>query len=104
MSLTERAFQRQVTDLAELRGWEYVHFRPARTADSWRTPVQGSLGRGWPDLVLARGSEVLAVELKSDRAKPTPEQTRVLAVLEGAGIRCAVWRPADWSTIEDVLR
>lgn len=104
MTLTERDFQRQVTELAELRGWEYLHLRPARTADSWRTPVQGSLGKGWPDLVLARGSEVLAVELKSDRAKPTPEQVRVLSVLEHAGIRCAVWRPADWERIEAVLR
>lgn len=104
MTIAERDFQRQVTDLAELRGWEYVHFRPARTADSWRTAVQGSLGKGWPDLVLARGSEVLAVELKSDRGKPTPEQERVLSVLSEAGIRCAVWRPADWEWIEGVLR
>jgi hypothetical protein len=101
--LTERDFQRQVCELATIRGWSYLHIRAARTADSWRTPISGPLGKGWPDLVLVRGSQLIAVELKRDGAKTTPDQERVLKLLEEA-IPVFTFRPADWSRVEAVLR
>ena len=44
--MTEREFQQQVTDLAELYGWAWAHFRPAQPTKGWRTPVSGPLGKG----------------------------------------------------------
>ena len=122
--LTEREFMEQVTQLAELRGWSWAHFRPAQTAKGWRTPVSGPLGKGWPDLVLVRERDrrLLFAELKRDGAKLTPEQGSVMAVLEtvqsGAlwsdyrhidppirpSVEVWTWRPADWDMVEVCLR
>jgi hypothetical protein len=46
--LSEAAFTDAVIELARLGGWRVAHFRPARTASGWRTPVQGD-GAGFPD-------------------------------------------------------
>jgi VRR-NUC domain len=120
--LTETEFQRQVTDLAEILGWQWVHFRPAQTSRGWRTPVSGPLGKGWPDLVLVRERDrrLLFIELKAGKGKTTPEQNRVFEALywlqtEGCfasdgtrlgGTRIAVhrWWPQHWDEIEAVLR
>lgn len=92
--------------LAIVLGWEVVHFRPARTAYGWRTAVQGTLGAGWPDLVLARGRDgrLKLRELKRDGEAPSPEQRRVLAVLGACGLDVGVWRPADLEAIAAELR
>lgn len=100
--LSERDFLGQVIDLARLCGWLVHHQRPARTAQGWRSAVQGH--KGFPDLVLVRGPYVLFVELKTDSGKTTPEQEDWLARLKAAGAWACVWRPGDWQTIEWVLR
>ena len=51
-TLTEAAFLRQIRELAALLGFHGAHFRPALTARGWRTPVQGSIGAGFVDVVL----------------------------------------------------
>jgi len=101
--LSERDFMAQVTQLAAIRHWHWVHIRPGMTRDSWRTPVSGPLGKGFPDLLLVRGERILFAELKRDGAKPTPEQVEVLGILSGAA-ETAVWSPLDWTEIEQVLR
>ena len=60
-SITESEFQRQVIQLAKLRGWLVHHTRPARIkvqgVETYRTPIAGHAG--FPDLVLARrGREI----------------------------------------------
>lgn len=109
---------RQVTDLAELRGWAWLHVRPGRTADSWRTPVSGPLGKGWPDLVLVREHDrrLIFAELKRDSMHLTPEQQAVMATLGSLAaepqlhslavplVNVFTWRPSDWDEIEAVLR
>ena len=113
--VTEAQFQRQVTDLAKLRGWQWVHFRPARRSNGdWYTPVEGPLGAGWPDLVLVRRHEIRFVELKTDKNAPTAAQAMVLSVLEEASagwcwdchqdVQTFVWRPKDWPEIEKELK
>jgi hypothetical protein len=102
-SIRESDFQRQVTDLAEIYHWSYVHFRPARTAQGWRTPVQGPLGKGWPDLILVRGDRLMAVELKAEGKLPTIDQIGVLGVLAGAGAETHVWHPEDFDAIQAAL-
>ncbi|MBA3575580.1 MAG: VRR-NUC domain-containing protein, partial [Pseudonocardiales bacterium] len=85
--MSEADFQRQVTELAELLGWVWAHFRPARTAHGWRTPVSGPIGAGFPDLVLARERDrrLLFAELKADDGRVTPAEQRVLDTLRAVG-------------------
>jgi hypothetical protein len=115
LELNERGFQRQVTDLAALLGWEHVHFRPAQTAKGWRTPVSGTLGAGFVDLVLVRAKDhrLIFAELKAEKGRLTYEQDRVLDVLRSlttdqygapTSIEVHVWRPSDLDEIAEVLR
>lgn len=100
-ALTEREFQGQVTDIAALYGWSFVHFRPAKTDRGWRVPVEGPLGKGWPDLVLVQPQRgrTLAVELKREQGYGlTADQEYVHRILEAGGWRVAVWRPSDLSS------
>ncbi len=94
----------QVTDLAAALGWSWVHFRPAQTTHGWRTPVQGPLGVGWPDLVIVRGSRILGVELKRQTGHPTDRQSWVLSLLAGAGVETHVIRPSDLNRAGEILR
>ena len=106
-SLTEAEFAAQVTDLATLLGWSAAHFRPAQTSKGWRTPVSGSLGKGWPDYVFAHPTHgVLFRELKRDGGNLTGDQLVVIALLRRAGANVAVWRPRDMDSgrIERELR
>lgn len=82
-----------VLEMASTLGIRTAHFRPAKTAQGWRTPVQGD-GKGWPDLVLV-GTTVLYRELKSARGGPSKEQGLWLAALTRAGQDAGVWQPAD---------
>ena len=91
-----RKFEEQVIEFATSQGWLVHHVRPCRTAKGWRTPVSGH--PGFPDLVLARDGLLLAVELKTGKARLSGEQrtwhdelTRTCAVVR-------TWRPEDWDT------
>ncbi len=100
-TMREADFQKQVTDLADIKGYRWVHFRPAQTMKGWRTATSGPLGRGWPDLVLVRRGVLIFAELKRQDEKPTPEQAVVLEYLaanladETVRVKVAVWRPSD---------
>ncbi len=100
--ITEREFQRQVTDAAELFGWSWVAWRPAMTAKGWRTPVSGPLGKGWPDLTLVRDDRLIFAELKSQDGRLTPAQRDVLDLL-GHTAEVHVWRPSDLDEVLDTL-
>lgn len=104
--ISEVDFMTQVTDLAEILGWTWVHWRPARTVHGWRTPVSGPLGKGWPDLFLARvrDQRVLLVECKRDGGRLTADQQIVEDLLRDCGLTVCVWMPRDWDTIVEVLR
>ncbi len=103
-SMTEAELLDAVVDLGHLFGWRAAHFRPARTAHGWRTPVAAD-GAGWPDLTLVRGDRLVFAELKSERGKTTTEQTEWLEHLDKVA-EVHVWRPGDWAdgAIETVLR
>lgn len=104
----EAELQQQLIDpqkgLAPMLGWRVLHLRPARTKHGWRTPVEGDLGKGWPDLVLVRRDRVIFAELKSDTGKLTEEQRDVLGALQSAGMEVYVWRPRNIMEIADTLR
>ncbi len=89
--LTEAEFQSQVLELAHLYRWRVAHFRAARTAHGWRTPVAAD-GAGFPDIFAIRGRRCLAAELKRNaKSKLTPAQQDWLADMRSAGIEAYVW-------------
>lgn len=89
----EADLQSAVIDLARFHGCIVAHFRAARTAKGWATPVAAD-GKGFPDLVIV-GTGVLYRELKSDRGYLSREQQAWLCALTAAGQDADVWRPAD---------
>ena len=99
LKLSEAEFTRQVIGLAQSLGWLIAHFRAARTATGWATPVQGD-GKGFPDLlgVHLLKRRAFAAELKVGRNKATPEQKRWLQAFEAAGIPAYTWRPDEFET------
>ena len=100
LKMTEDELLTAVTDLASLRGWQWVHFRPGRTQDGeFRTMVQGPLGKGWVDLIFVRiPYQILFVELKSAAGRISHEQEGVIGYLrqlEILGVDVLIWRPED---------
>lgn len=85
MALTEileADFQRQLVGengVATMVGWEFAHWRPARTKHGWRTPGTGELAEGWPDLTLvrARDRRLILAELKKNGEHLKPAQLEV---------------------------
>jgi hypothetical protein len=99
----EGSFQAVVIDVARLAGWRVAHFRAARTAQGWRTPVTAD-GAGWPDLVLVRPPRLIFAELKSESGKLRPRQTEWLDVLRLLPqAETYLWRPSDWDALVEVL-
>lgn len=92
--MTESEFQQRVIDLAKLQGWYVHHVRPARTANGWRTAVQGH--SGFPDLVLAKPGHLIIAELKSARGRLGPGQRQWL---EALAPHARIWRPDDWDVV-----
>jgi VRR-NUC domain len=103
LPVDEQSFQAAVVDVGRLAGWRVAHFRPARTAKGWRTPVTAD-GAGWPDLVCARPPRLLFVELKAEVGTLRPQQTEWLDVLRLLpACETYVWRPSDWDALVEVL-
>jgi len=94
MKMSERQFQRTVSEYATLRKWLVHAERPARRqSGSYSTPIEGD--RGFPDLVLARDGEVVFAELKVGSNRPTVGQRAWLAALPNSYL----WYPKDMDEI-----
>ena len=103
-TMTEADFQAAVLELARLFRWRVAHFRAARTAHGWRTPVAAD-GAGWPDLFMVRGGRAVVAELKSESGRLRPEQREWLIELRACpGLEVFVWRPSDLEEIARILR
>jgi hypothetical protein len=99
----ERSFQAVVVETAQLAGWRVAHFRAAKTAKGWRTPVTAD-GAGWPDLVLVRPPRIIFAELKSETGELRPRQAEWLDVLRLLPqVEVRLWRPADWNALVEDL-
>ena len=99
---SEAGFQGWVMQLAEVCGWSTLHIGKCPKRNY--TPTQGTMSKGWPDLVLIRDGTLICAELKTDKKYPTPQQREVHAALEACGIAVYVWRPKDRPDIEEILR
>ena len=84
--MSEASLQRRILGLARELGWKAYH-----THDSRRSQP------GWPDLALVSPTRrrFLVAELKTERGRVSPDQTRWLTWLARAGVETHVWRPAD---------
>ncbi len=98
----EEVFVAHVVQLAQMNGWMVAHFRPARTAQGWRTAMTGD--KGFPDIVAARDGVHVFAELKTDKGRLSHEQANWLDNLKGNGQHVYLWRPGDWEQIVDVFR
>ena len=102
-AISEAAWQEQVTQLAGLLGWQFLHVR--RTIGrhgQWTTATSVT---GFPDLLLWHESQVrvVAAELKSERGRLTAAQRAVLRSLELAGLETYVWRPSQLAEVQQIL-
>lgn len=93
IDLTEAQFQSIVTRHAEELGWDWLHI--ATTGIGRHSPMRGTLGVGWPDLTMCRGTRMIAAEVKTEKGVLTLKQKYVLGVLALAGMETYVWRPSD---------
>lgn len=101
IQMTEAEFQRRLVQHAESLGWEWMHI--GRTGKHVANGAKGTLGPGWPDLLLVRGDRMVIAELKAEKAPPpTVTQQLVLGVLGGA-VETFVWRPSQLNLILEIL-
>jgi hypothetical protein len=103
MEVKEADFQKIVISIAKASGWLVHHPLPSMNRRGiWATHELGD--HGFPDLVLAHPTgRVIFAELKSDKGKVSPLQSRWLSVLEQGAV-VWVWRPADLDWIASYLR
>ena len=83
--VSEKQFQAQILQLANLTGWLTYHVYDSRLSAA-----------GFPDLVLCRPPLVLFAELKSEAGRLRPEQEAWLEALRGCGsVGARLWRPCS---------
>lgn len=114
MVKAEKGFQRQVTDLADLFGWWWMHISDSRKQIRDKTDDYKNVGdagiTGWPDLVLWHPDKpgIYFRELKAHPQRRkfktcTDDQIGTLTSLHEAGQDVDVWCPDDWPEIQAFL-
>ena len=92
--ITEKQWQKTVCDMLDTFGWQWHHAR---------RPLWDK--RGLPDLIAARGTRLLFIELKSMTGKIRPEQAEWIDVLRATGqVEVYVLRPCDGDYVERLLK
>lgn len=130
VNMSEKDFSTQVEGMLDLFGWQWCHFRTARTKESWKTAITGH--KGFVDYVAVRPPRVIFAELKSDTGKLSDDQYEWIEALKDcqrviiadpltvsgqvATIRLHrdvktvllpeiyVWKPGDSDEVERILR
>jgi hypothetical protein len=101
-AVSEKDFQKAVTDALNALGWRWYHSRPAQTSKGWRTALSGDAG--YPDITAVRRDRIIFIEIKAEKGRLSEEQGVWLADLGAAGAEAHCWRPSDWAAIERALR
>ena len=84
-AMSERQLQEAIIEAAELHRWMVYH-----TYDSRRSKA------GFPDLMMVRDGVLLALEMKTESGRLTPEQTEWIDALQSVpGVKAALVRPRD---------
>lgn len=90
---TEVEWSGEIIDAANVGGWLWYH-----THDSRRSP------KGFPDLTLTRGDELVFFEVKKQTGVVTPDQQEWIDRLSQVpGVIAMVVRPSDASAVFDML-
>ena len=96
-SSRERHFTQEVIDTAQHYGWQPFHLRDRESAAIVR-------GKGFPDLVMYRGDQLIIAELKRDEASQlSADQVGWMDAFR-QHVPAYEWRPRDWDEIENVLK
>jgi hypothetical protein len=85
MLVTEKDLLQEIRLLVSQRHMLLFHCRDSR----------GSVGNGFPDLVISGPRGTLFVELKNDTSSLTPDQRHWGSMLAKGGEQWMVWRPRD---------
>jgi len=103
--MTERDFQRAVTETADWLGWKVFHPSPTPANYGSGTVWMTAGSHGFPDLVLAHKKHgVLFVELKTDSGRLSTLQMQWLHTLVDGGAEAYVWRPSMMPQIVERLK
>lgn len=106
-AITEAAYQSQILQLAELRGWKRAHFHDSRRQVKPGVFVGDKDAKGFPDLVLGRKlprPDLIVWEVKKEKGVVTPEQEEWLDIINACGITACVVRPSNWDYVQDRLK
>ena len=95
--MNETQWQKAVTAAAIQNGWQWLHI--GRVGKHRANGAKGTLGTGWPDLVLSSNRGILFVELKVDGERLTEAQQLVRQHLIAAGAEYRIWRPSDFAAV-----
>jgi VRR-NUC domain len=102
LQVRESDWQATVVELLEVYGYRTLHVRRSiGKGQRWATTTSIA---GWPDLLAWRPNRLVAIELKSQGGKVTPEQEQVLAELADAGVETRVARPSDFDELARWLK
>lgn len=91
--LSETQFQNAIIDAAQQLGWWTHHHLRSKGSSA-----------GWPDLVLLKPPRALFFELKDRKGIVSPDQERVLALLEACGFTVGVYRPSQYDDVLAILQ
>lgn len=93
-----KELQKAIVGEARRLRWRVAHFYPRPVTQQGRTrfvtPASAD-GKGWPDLFLVR-DRGLAIEVKGDGDRLTPDQRDWIAAFRMAGIEAIVATPLMW--------
>lgn len=98
-AVTEKQLQTRIIQLARQTGWRVAHFHDSRRQVAPGKWVGDTDARGFPDLILCRPPELLALELKRELGKTTDEQRQWLNDLRRSGVETHVVRPSSEADI-----
>lgn len=110
---SEKQFQAAVIELARTCQWRVAHFHDSRREVKRRDGSTRIIGdrdaKGFPDLVLCRGPRLMFAELKAEKGRLSVEQNAwqealLRVAMHAVHVQVFVWRPSQWSEIEQVLR
>lgn len=98
-NVSEKLFQEQVIQLAQMNGWQVFHASPHQVRPGvWRTN-----GKGFPDLVLAhRDRGFILAELKTAVGKISDDQVKWVNA-SSPHVEVYLWRPNQLELIAQRL-
>ena len=116
---SEADLQRETIALAVAQGWLVMHVLRSKVGrgghDFWVTNTaivdpDGAMNKGWPDLTLIHPSgRLLFLELKGPRGVPSPEQLKIMRLLQTVQrfsfgrVKAYVVKPREWASIVRLL-